>query len=187
MNLILASKSPRRKTLLSLLGVDFEVREADVDENPFDDESPRDMTVRLAELKATTVLQAVGPEYSVLGGDTTVAIDNESLGKPESFNEAVSMLEKLSARTHSVFSAVSLASGDGCKSLVCETLVTFRELTDEEIHAYCNTSDPYDKAGGYGIQGGASKFVADLKGSYSNVVGLPLWHTHQLLFSGSTE
>ena len=178
--LVLASSSPRRRLLLELLSVPFEVHPAEVDETPRPGEAPRDMTARLAREKALLVRGRAG-NCRVLGGDTTVTIDDQVLGKPVSAEEAMSMLRHLSGRTHSVFSAVALASPAGCRHLVSETRVTFRELSGETIADYCATGDPYDKAGGYGIQGEAGTFVTSLEGSYSGVVGLPLWHTHQLL------
>ena len=180
MKLVLASASPRRKQLLDLFGLTFDIITADVDERRID-ESPADMTIRLAVLKAQTVYESAGPDVQVLGGDTTVALGNTVFGKPANRDEAIEMLNMLSAKTHSVFSAVALARSSGCNSLLSETRVTFRELSDADIAAYCDSGDPYDKAGGYGIQGGAGSFVTAIAGSYSGVVGLPLWHTHQLL------
>ena len=181
MKLILASASPRRKQLLMHFDMAFEVIEADVDESVLPSESPADMTRRLAELKAQTVFSLCDSDCRVLGGDTTVSLGNHILGKPESHDEAVAMLNLLSGKTHSVYSAVAIASDQGIQSLISETQVTFKTLSEAVIAQYCDTQDPYDKAGAYGIQSGASEFVIDLDGSYSGVIGLPLWHTHQLL------
>ena len=180
MKLVLASASPRRKQLLDLFGLTFDIITADVDERRID-ESPADMTIRLAILKAQTVYKRVGPDIQVLGGDTTVALGNLVLGKPADREDAMEMLNMLSDKTHSVFSAVALVRNGGHNSLLSETRVTFRKLSENDIATYCDSDDPYDKAGGYGIQGGAGSFVTALDGSYSGVVGLPLWHTHQLL------
>jgi septum formation protein len=182
MKLVLASASPRRKQLLAQFGLSFDIITADVDERRID-ESPADMTIRLAILKAQTVYNIAGPDVQVLGGDTTVALGHTVLGKPADREEAMAMLKSLSGKTHSVFSAVALVRDSGCKSLLSETRVTFRELSENETAIYCDSGDPYDKAGAYGIQGGAGSFVTTLDGSYSGVVGLPLWHTHQLLMT----
>jgi len=181
MKLILASRSPRRQQLLNLFGLDFETVDADIDESVARNEAPGQMTLRLATMKAQTVYDMLGTGHRVLGGDTTVALQDAILGKPESRDEAVSMLRLLSGRTHSVFSGVALVSDEGAWELLCESRVTFAKLSDAQIFAYCDSDDPYDKAGAYGIQGEAGMFVTHLEGSYSGVIGLPLWHTHQLL------
>ena len=180
--LILASASPRRIALLSLLVQDFQVRAADVDENPLQGEQPRDLAARLAQTKSTAVYALEGPGCRVIGGDTVVAVGDIALGKPGDASEAREMLAILSGRSHQVFSAVTICDELGVRHLVSETTVTFRELAAETIDKYCASNDPYDKAGGYGIQGEAGSFVVRLDGSYSGVVGLPLWHTHRLLF-----
>ena len=180
--LILASASPRRKALLSLLVQDFQVRAADVDENPLQGEKPRDLAARLAQSKAEAVYAQAGPRFRVLGGDTVVAVDEVTLGKPQDATEARGMLAMLSGRSHQVFSAVAICDESGIRHQISETTVVFRELTAETIEEYCASTDPYDKAGGYGIQGEAGSFVVRLDGSYSGVVGLPLWHTQRLLF-----
>ncbi|MCY4050358.1 MAG: Maf family protein [Gammaproteobacteria bacterium] len=180
--LILASRSPQRRKLLALLVSDFEVVNPEIDESPLSNELPETMTRRLAMEKARVVYRQRGPNVRVLGGDTTVVIADKILGKPTSPDEAASMLTKLSGDTHTVFSSVALCTSQGCQSLLCQTKVTFRMLCHEEIYRYCLTEDPYDKAGGYGIQSGAGGFVNRLSGSYSGVIGLPLWETHQLLF-----
>ena len=180
--LILASASPRRKALLSLLVQDFQVRAADVDENPLQGEKPRDLAARLAQSKAVVVYAQAGRNCRVLGGDTVVAVENVALGKPKDAAEARGMLAMLSGRSHQVFSAVAICDESGIRHQISETTVVFRELTAETIEEYCASTDPYDKAGGYGIQGEAGSFVVRLDGSYSGVVGLPLWHTQRLLF-----
>jgi septum formation protein len=187
MKLVLASASPRRRSLLKLLDLEFEVADADIDERILDNEDPAQMTLRLAQLKASTVYRQGLPEMRVLGGDTAVALDNAVLGKPRDREEAILMLKMLSGVTHCVYSAVALAQSSGCTTLLCKSRVTFRTLDERTILQYCDTSDPYDKAGAYGIQGPAGSFVARLEGSYSGVMGLPLWHTHQLLFGPNPD
>lgn len=182
LSLILASGSPRRQLLLQQFDIPFEVVVADVDETPLSSESPGEMTVRLAIKKAKAVGEKMGSGYRVLGGDTTVAIDGDILGKPQDVAEARSMLRRLSGATHQVYSGVALYMHGVCRTRLSTTNVTFYELSEQAIEVYCNTDDPYDKAGGYGIQSGAGEFVSSLDGSYSGVVGLPLWETHQLLF-----
>ena len=185
--LVLASASPRRKALLSLLVPEFKVCVADVDETPMNGEQPRDLAARLAQSKAAAVYARSRPNCRVLGGDTVVAVDDVALGKPGDVSEARGMLTMLSGRSHHVFSAVAIADRFGVRHLVSETTVVFRELTLATINKYCASSDPYDKAGGYGIQGEAGSFVVRLDGSYSGVVGLPLWHTHRLLFQETSQ
>lgn len=187
MPLILASSSPQRRKLLALLVPDFEVVNPDIDEARLTDESPEAMTNRLAIEKASTVYQQREPDVRVLGGDTTIVIAGRILGKPNSHDHAVSMLTDLSGTTHTVYSSVALCSSQGCRSLLSLSKVTFRELPADEIERYCLTGDPYDKAGGYGIQSSAGSFVEKLSGSYTGVIGLPLWETHQLLFSEAGE
>lgn len=178
--LILASRSPRRRELLSLFGLPFSVRDADVDESPLKGESPEEMTGRLARLKSESVA-SLAPDSWVLGGDTTVAVDGEALGKPADRTQAVAMLERLSGGRHDVISAVALVGPSFTGVEVSHTQVDFMELTPDMIAAYCDTLEPYDKAGGYGIQGPAGTFVREIHGSYSGVVGLPLYETRMLL------
>lgn len=181
MSLILASQSPRRRELLALLGLPFEVTHADVDETPLPDEAPEDMTRRLALKKALKVFAQHGPEAWVLGGDTTVSIDGEVLGKPDSQEAAMAMLKRLSGSRHSVVSAVALVGDNFCHVEISHTWVTFGEWSTDQMRAYCDSGEPFDKAGGYGIQGYAGAFVRDITGSYSGVVGLPLYETRLLL------
>jgi septum formation protein len=173
----LASASPRRSELLRQIGVSFAVRPAAVDEGPLPGEQPEAYVVRLAAAKAETVWAAVGDAQPVLGADTAVVLDGEVLGKPVTAAEAAAMLERLSGRTHRVLTAVALRHAAGLN----ESEVRFRATTAGERLAYCATGEPFDKAGGYGIQGHAAVFVENLRGSYSGVVGLPLFETAQLL------
>jgi len=180
-NLILASQSPRRRQLLEQFSIPFEVVFADIDERPLSHELPDRMTIRLARQKATAVFEQLGSGYRVLGGDTTVSVDGRILGKPADKTAAMEMLQGLSGKSHFVYSAVALADENGCNGLLSVTRVTFFNLSSRQISAYCDTEEPYDKAGAYGIQGQGGEFVSTLEGSYSGVIGLPLWETHRLL------
>ena len=183
--LVLASNSPRRKQLLQLFGIEFDVISADIDETPLPKEPPDQMTLRLAKEKASAVFSQLRhnetPNYCVLGGDTTVSIDGGILGKPQSRDQARTMINQLSGRAHWVYSAVVLMGREGSDARLSSTKVWFHSLSHHQISDYCNSKEPYDKAGGYGIQGRAGKFVQRIEGSYSGVVGLPLFDTHLLL------
>lgn len=179
--LILASSSPQRRKLLELITPDFLVADPCMPEFRHENETPEAMTERLAIAKAESKYKDAGPHVRVLAGDTAVAIANCVLGKPENHDHAVRMLTQLSGTAHTVFSAVALYDQQGCRSLTSRTEVTFRTLHADEIEKYCLTDDPYDKAGGYGIQNTANCFVIKISGSYSGAMGLPLWETHQLL------
>jgi septum formation protein len=179
----LASASPRRGELLRQIGVRFEVRPAAIPEEPAPGEAPEAYVLRLAEAKATAVwdrLEAAEPR-PVLAADTAVVLDGRVLGKPATPLEAEAMLEQLSGRAHEVLTAVSLRCGDRPETVLAAAEVRFRATTAAERRAYCATGEPFDKAGGYGIQGHAAVFVEQLRGSYSAVVGLPLFETAALL------
>lgn len=170
--LILASQSPRRKQLLSQLGLSFHVKPADIDEDiPFD--KPKNLVCELALLKAQAIYKNSSQDAVVIGSDTIVAIENEVLGKPSDRDEAESFLKKLSGNTHSVMSAVAILSQGIEETFYVETLVKFKNLTAKDITIYLDFNEYSDKAGAYGIQGAASALVTSIKGSYSNVVGLP--------------
>jgi septum formation protein len=178
----LASASPRRSELLRQIGVQFEVRPADIKEEPMPGEAPETYVVRLAAAKAEAVWAVVaGEPRPVLGADTAVVLAGEVLGKPRDAAEAEQMLERLSGRTHRVLTAVALRTGSGVETRLSASEVRFRATTPAERRAYCSTGEPFDKAGGYGIQGHAAVFVDELRGSYSGVVGLPLCETAALL------
>ena len=192
-SLYLASRSPRRRDLLKQLGVKFDPlllrlsgpRGADVDETQHEGESPADYVERTARAKAAFGLQVLGMrtmlQRPVLAADTVVIVDGDVLGKPADREQAASFLNRLSGRTHEVRTAVALAM-EG--PLMCETsvsLVSFRELAEDEILRYCATPEPYDKAGGYGIQGLAALFIERIEGSYTGVMGLPLFETGRML------
>jgi septum formation protein len=179
--LILASRSPRRQALLSQFAIPFTVQEADLDETPLPDESPAAMTERLALSKADHVFQSSDGQTWVLGGDTTVAVDALALGKPVDRDDAIAMLNRLSARSHQVISAVALVGPGFSEVKVSITEVVFDTLSPAQIATYCDSGEPFDKAGAYGIQGYAGAFVTKLSGSYSGVVGLPLFETRSLL------
>ncbi|MDE2294153.1 MAG: septum formation inhibitor Maf [Gammaproteobacteria bacterium] len=176
----LASASPRRRELLAQIGVPFRAVEADVDESPCAAESPAAYVSRLAERKADAVWARTG-DAPVLGADTTVEIDGRILGKPVDEADGVAMLALLSGRTHRVFTAAAVRSRTGMRSRLSRSEVTFRPIDEAERRAYWRTGEPRGKAGGYAIQGYAAVFVSDLKGSYSGVVGLPLFETAALL------
>ncbi len=179
----LASASPRRSELLRQIGVSFQARPAAIPEEPLAGEAPEDYVLRLAKAKARAVAAALRPDEQapVLAADTAVVLDGELLGKPADRAEAAAMLERLSGRSHRVLTAVALDYGTGVESLRSDSEVRFRATTVDERHAYCATGEPFDKAGGYGIQGRAAVFVESLQGSYSGVVGLPLFETAALL------
>ncbi|WP_407351942.1 Maf family protein [Luteimonas sp. R10] len=182
----LASKSPRRRELLARLGVPFTPLDVDVPEAPVPGETPRAYVCRVAREKAVAGWRSLGdaPETAVLGADTEVVLDGEVFGKPRDAEAAAAMLRRLSGRTHTVVSAVTLCSAAGERQAVSVTEVTFAGLAEADIAAYVAGGEPMGKAGGYAIQGGAEAFVAHLAGSYSGVVGLPLFETAGLLRAG---
>lgn len=179
--LILASSSPRRRELLAQLGVPFEVVAVDVDETCRAGEAPEAYAVRVAADKARAgVAAARRPAAVALGADTVVVLDGEILQKPAGRDDALAMLARLSGRTHRVLSGVAIAGR--CEGVrLSESLVTFREIDARERLAYWESGEPADKAGGYAIQGLGAVFVSRLQGSYSGVVGLPLFETAELL------
>ena len=179
--LILASASPRRRELLGVFGIDFDVRPADIDESVISGETPADYTLRLAVEKASEVSGSYRGCF-VLGSDTTVALGGECLGKPEDADQARVMLERLSGTVHEVLSAVALVHPGGrVETRLSTTQVDFAELPSAWISNYIASGEPMDKAGAYGIQGAAGIWVRRLDGSYTGVVGLPLFETGQLL------
>jgi septum formation protein len=177
-HVILASQSPRRRELLSLVGIAHEVRPADIDERYLPGESPRLHAERLAREKATTVQVA---DAVVIGSDTIVVVDGDVLGKPRDENDAARMLRRLSGRTHTVITAVAAAWRGRVESGVEEVEVTFHSLSEGEIAAYIATREPMDKAGAYGIQGFGATAVARVDGDYFAVMGLPLQRLVRLL------
>ncbi|WP_224245852.1 Maf family protein [Hyalangium gracile] len=178
-SLVLASASPRRRDLLSQLGMRFTVAAADIDESPFSAEVADAYVLRLARTKAQTVAGRF-PGAWVLAADTTVALGSQLLGKPSGPEEARDMLTRLSGRKHSVYTGVAVA-GRAEVSAVVHTSVTFRTLSAGEIDWYVSTGEPLDKAGAYGMQGKGSFLVSAIEGSPTNVIGLPLGETLELL------
>jgi septum formation protein len=179
----LASGSPRRRELLQQIGVRFKVIRTDLDETVRRGEEPLAYVSRLATAKAEAGWQRSRglAEASVLAADTAVVLDGKILGKPKDMDDAMSMLGELSGRTHEVLTAVALRTGLGSRSTVSRSSVTFRSIEAGEARRYWETGEPLDKAGAYAIQGYAAVFIADLHGSYSGVMGLPLFETAQLL------
>lgn len=181
----LASASPRRRELLSQLGIRFEIIVPEVAETPNRHEEARAYVQRVAREKASRGSEIVGaggmPLRPVLGADTEVVLDGEILGKPGGRTEGLAMLRRLSGRTHEVLTAISILYQDELHEAVSESRVTFAPLSDAEIERYWESGEPADKAGGYAIQGRAAAFVARIEGSYSGVVGLPLFELVQLL------
>ena len=178
----LASVSPRRRELLNQIGVPHLVVGAHIDESVRPAESPHDYVQRMARTKALAVWNQ-RQELPVLAADTTVVLDGVTLGKPEDREDALRMLARLSGRTHEVLTAVALAIHSGLALRVSVSSVRFRVLGAEECAAYWETGEPRDKAGAYAIQGRAAVFVESLQGSYSGVMGLPLFETVELLRS----
>lgn len=179
----LASASPRRSALLDQIGVPHRVQPVDVDETARGGEPPDQYVRRLAVLKAETLWQKLvaAQRQPVLGADTAVVLDDEILGKPRDEQDCQRMLKLLSARTHQVFTAVALRASDGCQSRVNVSEVTFRTLADDEIQRYWRSGEPADKAGAYAVQGRAALFIEHIAGSYSGIMGLPLFETGELL------
>ena len=178
MELVLASKSPRRRELMHLLDMAFSVRVADVEETLLRSATPEQQAAHLSYIKAKT---AAKPGEIVIGADTIVVLGDRILGKPKDKQEAVGMLQMLSGKTHYVMTGVTVISDEKEVSCTEVTEVTFRTLTDKEILHYVDTLEPMDKAGADGIQGGAAKFVEGIRGDYFNVVGLPVCKLSQIL------
>ena len=184
--IVLASASPRRLELLRQIGIVPEVRAVDIDESPRAGESPRELVCRLARTKAL-VGGALAPAGAlVLGADTIVVLDGEVFGKPRDREEAVAMLRRLGGRTHQVMTAVALATAGspaGVAEALSTTDVAMRPVSEGEAEAYWESGEPCDKAGGYAIQGLGAVFIEHIRGSYSGVMGLPLYETARLLHS----
>jgi len=184
--LYLASGSPRRRELLTQIGVPFTSLSAQIDETPLPNEAPTTYVERLARGKAEAglallALSEEGSSPCVLGADTAVVLEGKILGKPVDQADALAMLNALSNREHEVLTAIAVINNQRCETRVVRSLVRFRSIQVEEAKAYWASGEPHDKAGGYAIQGLAAIFVADLRGSYSAVVGLPLCETAELL------
>lgn len=189
----LASKSPRRRELLRQIGVDFELlmlrddpaRGPDVSEDVLPGETPENYVARVTLEKANAAQKAMLlrrlPVRMILTADTTVTIDGRILGKPADKAEAKQMMHALSGRTHQVLTSVVLIHDEETFQITQQSDVTFAAMTENEIEAYCSLKEPYDKAGGYAVQGVASLFIQEISGSYSGIMGLPIYETAQLL------
>jgi septum formation protein len=179
----LASGSPRRRELLAQIGVPFELLQVAVDESVVPGEPPEEYVARLAGLKAAAGwdVRPTPHKAPVLAADTAVVLDGRTLVKPSDAQDGERLLRELSGRTHEVLTAIALATARGVQSRLSRSEVTFRVISRAEAHDYWETGEPHDKAGGYAIQGRAAVFVADLRGSYSGVMGLPLYETAELL------
>ena len=179
MSLILASASPRRRELLGLFRVPFEIRVADIDETMDPEKAPFDEVARVSGLKAAATPR--GEDDVVIAADTIVVCQGKTLGKPKSEEEAAAMLRLLSGRDHQVMTGVTVLRGNLRQTVTEVTDIHFRELSEKEILAYVATGEPMDKAGSYGIQGGAALFCSHMVGDYYNVMGLPVCRLGQML------
>lgn len=182
--LYLASKSPRRKELLAQLGVTFDCIDGCVDESTLSNEAPQNYVLRLAIAKAAAGRKNIQAGFShipVLGSDTSVVISNEILGKPRDKQEAIAMLSRLSGNSHIVYTAVAVNHNGTIRTVCCATKVFFAAMTLSQINSYVATGEPMDKAGAYGIQGLGGRYIQKIEGSYTSVVGLPLYETGMLL------
>ena len=185
MQLILASASPRRKALLSLFGIPFTVRAADIDETMDPEKPPFDEVARVSRLKALAVSR--GEKDVVIAADTIVVCQGKVLGKPHSEDEAAAMLRLLSGRDHQVMTGCTILFGDRAETFTEVTSLHFRPLSEKEILKYVQSGEPMDKAGSYGIQGGAALFCEKLEGDYYNVMGLPVCRLYETLCRTAPE
>jgi len=191
----LASRSPRRAELLQQIGVEFLLRDIDIDESRLSGESASEYVCRIATTKARVAAGQIAAEqmagqqgsYVVLAADTTIALDDDIIGKPADRDQCRCILKQLSARQHLVLTAVALATAGDIALRLTRNQVSFRALSTQEIESYCATAEPMDKAGAYAIQGKAALFINYLEGSYSAVMGLPLFETAELLRNADIE
>ena len=187
MRLYLASRSPRRRELLHQIGIEFDtlISPFEVDETPLAGEAPATYVERVTRAKAAQGLALICERHliahPVLSADTTLEVDGEIIGKPEDAADARRILQRLSGQTHRVLTAVCIVLDEHLEAALSVSEVRFAPLDDSEIRHYVDSGEPMDKAGAYGIQGRAGAFVAHLSGSYSGVMGLPLYETKQLL------
>ena len=184
MALILASQSPRRKELLGYITENFTVRVSEAEETTDPALSPEETVKALAVLKGEVVSTAY-PDDVIISADTIVVLDDKILGKPHSRDEAFRMLSSLSGRSHTVFTGVCVICGDKKLCFAERTEVIFCDLSEEDINAYIETGEPFDKAGGYGIQGRGSVMISSITGDYYNVMGLPVARLNRLLKDNS--
>ena len=180
MSIILASKSPRRQELFRLLGLDYSIQTADIDERMDPDLPPEREVARVSAKKAAAIAEG-NREAVIVSADTIVVIDGCILGKPKDEADAARMLRQLSGRTHEVLTGLCVRQGERVEQIVSRTRVTFRPLSDAEIAAYIQTGEPMDKAGAYGVQGFGSLFVSHIDGDYFTVMGLPVCELFRLL------
>lgn len=185
MSIILASQSPRRWELLGLFGIPFEIKAADIDETMDPGKSPYDEVSRVSCCKALAIARET--DDIVIAADTIVVCQEKILGKPRSEDEAKEMLHLLSGRDHQVMTGMTVVKGSVVRSITEVTDIHFRQLSDREIDAYVATGEPMDKAGSYGIQGGAALFAEKMVGDYYNVMGLPVCRLWQLLHEIAPE
>ncbi|NOQ64274.1 MAG: septum formation inhibitor Maf [Methyloprofundus sp.] len=178
--LILASASPRRSELLKQIGLPHSIQIADIDETPLANEQAADYVLRTAQAKSLAIQQQCLTKAVILAADTSVILEGQIMGKPDNLEHALSMLSKLSANTHQVYSAVSIR-GQQIQHCLSISNVTFRAISEQEIIQYWHTGEPADKAGAYAVQGLGSVFIQSIQGSYSGIMGLPLFETAQLL------
>lgn len=177
-DIILASASPRRAELLSQIGISYQIQAVDIDESSLPNETPEALVQRLAREKSCAVKNAQIP---VLGSDTLGVLDGELLVKPLDYEHAYSMLSKMSGRWHEILTAVAITHSGETKLKLNYSRVLFRQISNEEIFAYWKSGEPQDKAGAYAIQGLGACFIERIEGSYSGIMGLPLFETSQLL------
>ncbi|MEZ5535722.1 MAG: nucleoside triphosphate pyrophosphatase [Thiolinea sp.] len=179
--LILASASPRRRELLDQIGIRYRVETADIDEQVRANETAEQLVQRLALEKAEVIWRRSDQQLPVLGADTLGLLDDELLVKPENYADAKAMLQKMSGREHEILSAVALYTQNDAQVVLSRSYVRFREISEAEIAAYWETGEPCDKAGAYAIQGYGPIFAEYMRGSYSGIMGLPLFETAALL------
>jgi septum formation protein len=181
----LASASPRRSALLTQVGIPHTVQPVDIDESIHHREQPEAYVRRLASEKAEALWDRLddSARLPVLAADTSVAVDEHILGKPQDEDDEVGMLARLSGRTHRVYTAIALRNSENCRTQVSLSEVTFRVLSESEMRTYWRTGEPVDKAGGYAVQGYAALFIERISGSFSGIMGLPLFETGELLKS----
>ncbi len=187
MDIILASGSPRRRELLTQMGLSFRVLVSDADETVDKTLPPAEQVALISRRKAEAVAEEAGADALVIAADTIVSLDGEVMGKPHSREEAVQMLARLQGKTHQVYTGLTLQAGSRTETCVECTAVTFRPMTAAEIQAYVATGEPMDKAGAYGIQGFGGMFVEGIQGDYFNVMGLPICRLGKVLQSFGVE
>lgn len=184
-HIYLASRSPRRAELLQQIGITCQILPSDIDESVYHDEPPHGYVLRLAAAKAASCLEYLKAHelafFPVLAADTAVSIDGMILGKPRDDEDARMMLTLMSGRWHEVHTAIAVASRDGIETAISSTRVEVAQLPAEVVSAYIASGEPHDKAGAYGIQGLAGTFIRRIEGSYSGVMGLPVYEAAQLL------